>query len=85
MNDGFLCMTELGRFYGISGKRMGQRLTKIGLRTERREPSHMAREGGYVRQRPSTNPGTFYYVWHVEKTMQLLEQHGYRVVGRKNA
>jgi hypothetical protein len=40
-------------------------------------PSREAFDGDYVSQRESTNPGTYFYVWHAEKTLRVLEAMEY--------
>lgn len=78
----FLSLSELGRFYRVSGRKMGQWLVKIGLRTDANRPSSTAFDEGYVETRPSRNAGSYFYVWHVERTMRLLEKHGYKLPGK---
>jgi hypothetical protein len=80
----FLSLTELGRLYGVSRNKVGQWLVDLGLRTKEKKPSRAAFDGGFVDQRNSSNPGTYFWVWHAKKTTCLLdgarlrraEQHG---------
>jgi hypothetical protein len=43
-------------------------------------PSRAAFDGGFVDQWPSTQPGTYYWVWHGEKTARLLDGAGFQRV-----
>ena len=74
----FLSLTELGRLYGVTRNKVGQWLVDLGLRTKEKKPSRAAFDGGFVDQRPSTQPATYFYVWHAEKTTRLLDGAGYR-------
>lgn len=73
----FLSLTELGRLYGVSRNKLGQWLVDLGLRTKDKKPSPAAFDGGFVDQRPSTQPMTYYWVWHGEKTMRVLDDAGH--------
>lgn len=85
MTDNFLSLTEIGRHYGVSSHKVGRWLVDLGLRNEKKKPSVMAFDGGYVTQRDSTQPGTYYWTWHAEKTMQLLDQVGKKRVAEPQA
>ena len=74
----FLSLTELGHIYGASRNKVGQWLVDLGLRTKEMKQSRAAFDGGFVDQRPSTQPNTYYWVWHQEKTTRLLDGVGYR-------
>jgi hypothetical protein len=73
----FLSLTELGELYGVSRNKVGQWLVGLGLRTQEKKPSTKAFNEGYVEQRDSTQPGTYFWVWHEEKTCRLLDQAGH--------
>ena len=77
----FLSLTELGQLYAVSRNKVGQWLVDLGLRTKEKKPSRVAFDGGFVDQRPSTNPGTYYWCWHGEKTTRLLDQAGFPRAG----
>jgi hypothetical protein len=85
MSDEFLSLTELGQQFGISSHKMGRLLMTLGLRTKDKKPSSTAFQGGFVTQRASTQPGTYYWVWHGEKTMQLLHEAGYQRLSEPGA
>ena|SRR5579884_3356299 len=70
----FLSLTELGQVYGVTRNRVGQWLVDLGLRTKEKKPSPRAFHEGYVAQRDSTNIGTYFWVWHGEKTCRLLDE-----------
>ena len=80
MSDDFLSQTELGKLYGVSSHKIGKWLLDLGLRTKDNKPSRTAFEAGFVDQRPSTQPGTYFWVWHSEKTMQALDKAGHKRV-----
>jgi hypothetical protein len=81
----FLSLTELGGLYGVSRNKVGQWLVDLGLRTKEKKPSRAAFDGGFVDQRPSTNPATYYWVWHGEKTTRLLDDAGFERADRPGA
>ncbi len=69
----YLSLTELGRLYGVSSHQIGRWLKGLGLRTVSGQPSRQAFAEGFVSQRPSRQPGTYFYVWHCRKTTDLLD------------
>jgi len=71
-------MTELGKLYGVSSHRIGKWLMDLGLRSNDKKPSRMAFENGFVEQRDSTHPGTYFWVWNKEKTMWALDKEGHK-------
>jgi hypothetical protein len=81
----FLSLTELGRIYGVSRNKVGQWLVDLGLRTAQRKPSRVAFDGGFVDQRCSTNPGTYFWVWDAKKTCALLDEAGFQRADRQEA
>jgi hypothetical protein len=72
MSEVFLSLTELGKLYGVSSHQIGKWLKQVGLRTKDNKPSPRAFKEGYVEQRGSTQPGTYYWIWHGEKTLKVL-------------
>lgn len=84
--DEFLSLTEFGQIYGVSSHVVGKWLKGLGLRTESGQPSADAFREKYVAQRSSTQPGTFFYVWHRARTTSLLDAMQYpRAVSEANA
>ena len=71
--DDFLSLTEIGKIYGVSSHVVGKWLKGLGLRAESGQPTDQARNERYIAQRPSTQPGTFFYVWSRSKTTALLD------------
>jgi hypothetical protein len=69
----FLSLTELGQLYGVTSHVIGKWLKGLGLRTADGRPSRDAFAEGYVSQRPSRQPGTYYWVWHGDKTTGRLD------------
>lgn len=78
MADDFFSMTELGTLYGVSSHKVGKWLVDLGLRDANKKPSRLAFEHGLVAQRDSTQPGTYYWVWHGAKTMAVLDRAGHK-------
>jgi hypothetical protein len=76
MNGTYLTLTELGKLYGVSSHKIGKWLVSVGLQTPAKKPSGRAFREGYVEQRGSTQPGTYIWIWHSEKTMKALEEAG---------
>ena len=68
-----LSLTELGRLYGVSSHVVGRWLKGLGLRTQDGRPSPEAHAQGYVAQRPSRQPGTYFWIWHAAKTTAILD------------
>jgi hypothetical protein len=81
----FLSLTELGRLYGVSRNKVGQWLVDLGLRTKEKKPSRAAFDGGFMDQRPSTQPDTYYWVWNGEKTTRLLDEAGHMRADQQEA
>jgi hypothetical protein len=74
----FLSLTEVGHLYGVSRNKVGQWLVDLGLRTNEKKPSRAAFDGAFVDQRPSTQPMTYFWVWHAEKTTRVLAGAGFQ-------
>jgi hypothetical protein len=72
MNE-YSSLTELGRLYGVSSHVVGRWLKGLGLRTENGRPSPEAHAQGYVAQRPSRHPGTYFWIWHTARTTAILD------------
>jgi hypothetical protein len=78
MTDDFLSLTDLGKLYGVSSHKMGKWLSDLGLRDRNKKPSRTAFDNGLVEQKDSTQPGTYFWVWHKEKTLWALEKAGHK-------
>jgi hypothetical protein len=70
----FTSLTELGKHYGVTSHVVGRWLKEIGLRTDDGKPSTDAFKGDYVSQRPSRGIGTYYWVWHRDKTVEAVNR-----------
>ena len=68
----FMSQTELGRLYGVSSHKIGKWLMSCGLRTLQGKPSPRAFQEGFVEQRMSRTIDTYFWVWHVQKTVRVL-------------
>jgi hypothetical protein len=79
MSDTFLSQTELGRHFSVSSPQIGKWLIACGLRTPNKKPSPKAFADGFVEQRDSRQPGTYFWVWHREKTLAVLTEAGHSV------
>jgi hypothetical protein len=70
-------LTELGRVYGVSSHQVGRWLKELNLRTHDGKPSHTAFDFGLVNTRPSRGFNTYFYVWHEEKMLDILDAAGH--------
>lgn len=75
--DEYASLTQLGKLYGVSSHVVGRWLKGLGLRNEDGKPSCQAFAECYVAQRPSRQPGTYFWTWHREKTTALLDNMCY--------
>lgn len=73
----YLSLTELGKLYGVSSHVVGRWLKGLVLRTDAGQPSPQAFSEDYVSQRPSRQPGTYFYVWNTARTTEMLDGMGY--------
>lgn len=71
----FKTLTELGRDCGVTSHKVGRWLTDLGYR-HKGQPTAKAFAEKLVTDRESTNPGTYFWVWHAEKTMRVLQEAG---------
>ena len=72
MNE-FISLTDLGRLYGVSSHKVGKWLKELGLRTRSGDPSPIAFADGMVEKCNSTQPGTYFYLWHFERTTAIFD------------
>ena len=79
MTEKFQSMREIGQMVGATSHKVGRVLTDQGYRCDGK-PTAKAFHEGMVTDRGSTNPGTYFYVWDVKKTLPLLEAAGYQQV-----
>lgn len=77
-----MTMTEIGKYFGVTSHQVGRWLKQIGLRTDDGKPSQEAFSEGYVAKADNDRcPGTYYYAWHVDKTIAALEKAGHKRLG----
>lgn len=76
----FGTLTELGKKLGVSSHVIGRWIGALGLRIVGGDPTAKARELGLVKTAPTgRGEGThLFYLWHLHKTMRLLEDAGHR-------
>ena len=77
MTEEYTSMTEIGGYYGVTSHRVGKWLSELNLRTESKMPSQLAFKFNLVMELPSTNPGTYFWGWHEEKILSLLDEAGH--------
>ena len=78
MSDKFAAMTTIGEMFGTTSHKLGKWLTELGLRRNGK-PTRKAFEASLVEEWPSTQPGTWFYAWHVERTVALLVKAGHKM------
>jgi hypothetical protein len=72
--------TDIGRRFGVSSHVCGKWLAALGLRIVGGDPTDKARTLGLVKS-VSIERGNYerpYFIWHVAKTLKLLEAAGHR-------
>lgn len=77
MTDEYLTQTQIGKIYGVSSHVIGKWLKGLSLRNEQGQPTRKAVVEGYARQAPSTQPNTYFWVWHKQWTMNLFDRMNY--------
>ena len=71
MNE-YLSLTDLGRLYGVAAMSSGAGSKDSDCEPRTAGPAPSVRPG-YVSQRPSRHPGTYFWIWHGEKTTAILD------------
>jgi hypothetical protein len=74
----FESLTDLGKKFGVSNQQVGKWLDLLGLRVVGGSPTTQAFELGLVKTTPTGrgNANGYFYTWHAEKTLKLLEEAG---------
>lgn len=72
----YLSLTQLGELFGVSRVVMGRWLHEIGLR-ENNEPTAQAIKEGFCVEGERPADWVPFWIWHADKTIALLEQHGH--------
>ena len=71
----YLAMKDLGRLFGVSGRKIGSHLSELGLRDHWGKPSQQA-ENQRLIDYDYERHGTYTKLWHVDKTVKILEDDG---------
>jgi hypothetical protein len=80
--DIWMNQTELGRHFGISAVAVGKKLSVVGLRTEQKEPTELAKTASYCRFTPMKD-GTPFYLWNKEKVAVLFREAGMNMLPKE--
>jgi hypothetical protein len=87
MNDEFEyeTLTQLGKRFGVSCKKMGVWLEELGLRKVGGDPTPRAHELGLVTTAPTgRGDGNHqFYIWHTSQVIKLLEAAGHLQIGKE--
>lgn len=75
----YMNMVDLGRLFGVSGQKIGKWLKELGLRTSFGSPTRDAFEEKLMSY-DYEQWGTYTKLWHVERTVRLLEEAGHQRV-----
>lgn len=78
MNEGYATMKSIGKDFGTTSHQVGKWLTALGLR-DNGHPTSKAFDQSFVTQCDSTQPGTYFYVWHRKRTTDALIRAGHKV------
>ncbi|MBY0522779.1 MAG: hypothetical protein K2R98_05255 [Gemmataceae bacterium] len=76
MPNEFATMREIGRLFGVTNHTIGRKLKELGLRTPDGKPSSEAFSRGLVEQKWTDDHKHYCWVWHIAKTVPLLEKAG---------
>ena len=76
MPNEFATMREIGKVFGVTNHTVGRKLKELGLRTTDGKPSGKSFAMGLVEQKFTDDYRHYCWVWHVEKTVSLLEEAG---------
>jgi hypothetical protein len=75
MNGAYGYQTELGRRYDATSHEIGKWLQEAQLKGTDGKPCGDGWD--FVTTRPSRNDGTYFYVWHIKRTMERLLKYGH--------
>jgi hypothetical protein len=80
-------LTDLGRRFGVSCQKVGQWLEMLDLRVVGESPTALAFGLGLVKAAPTNRGSTsgYFYTWHTEKTIKLLEEAGHQRIDKATA
>jgi hypothetical protein len=87
MNDEYEyeTLTELGKRYGVSCKKMGVWLEELGLRRVGKTPNSKSFDLGLVKATYTGRGGEdgYFYTWHAAKVIKLLEAAAHQQIGKR--
>lgn len=78
MPNEYATMREIGRLFSVTNHAIGKQLKAMSLRTPDGKPASAAFDRGLVAQKFTEDYKHYCWVWHVGKTVSLLEQAGMR-------
>lgn len=83
-DEEFGTMTVIGRRFDVTRQVCGKWLAQLGLRVVGKNPTRKAQELGLVKRTTATRGnGEFdFSLWHIDKTVKLLEAAGHQQVGQ---
>jgi hypothetical protein len=78
----YASLTEIGRRFAVSSRVCGSWLAELGLRVVAGEPTEKARSLGLTTKVPTGrgDGDRQFYIWHLQKTVMLLEAAGHKQV-----
>ena len=81
--EDFLIMKEIGALCGVTSHQVGKVLKDWGYRLPSGAPTPLALSDGMVEERHpiEDKPWISQYLWHVEKTCEVLELAGVMKIG----
>ncbi len=78
MENEYVCMRDIGRFYAVSSHKVGRELKELGYRSNDGKPTRRAIVEKIVREIPVKDmPERKQWVWHKARVMELLEVFGW--------
>jgi hypothetical protein len=82
----YASLTDLGRRFGATSRECGGWLAGLGLRIIGGDPTEKAHDLGITKQVPISPGDNYhqYYIWHVAKTVRLLEGAGHKPLPEQN-
>ena len=76
MPDEFTTMRAIGQLFGETSHTVGKKLKECGLRMPDGKPSCQAHTLGLVDRKFTEDHRHYIWVWHLAKTVALLEKAG---------
>lgn len=78
--------TALGTYFGVSSHVVGRWLDELGLWKVGHAPTRKAFDLGLPKKAPTNrgNGNGSYFIWHIRKTVKLLEEAGHRRIQKES-